>query len=118
MGVPIAPDSVFLDRWSMGNVAAFSINDSEIILGGSSYVTVKFGTTGVTNELATITGGTNGAIIFIKNVAVITVKDQTGNIKLAGGADFSMALGATHCTLILLFDGTNWLEMGRGTDVA
>jgi hypothetical protein len=117
LGVPIGPDGALIDRWYMGASASVPVNDSEIILTTSSYVQIKLGTTGVTNELATITGGTDGAIIFIKNLADITVKDQTGNIKLAGGADFYMDFSSTHCTLTLFFDGTNWLEMGRGTDV-
>ena len=117
MGAPVAPDGVLLESWRLGNVAIIPVNDSEIILTGSSYVVVKLGTTGVTNEISTITGGTDGAIIFIANIANITVKDQTGNIKLAGGADFYMDFSSTHCTLTLFFNGTNWLELARGTDV-
>ena len=117
MGVPVAPDGVLIDRWYMGEVAQVPVNNAEIILTTSSYVNIKLGTTGVTNEIETITGGTDGAIIFIKNTGDITVKDQIGNIKLAGGADFYMDYSSTHCTLTLFFDGTNWLEMGRGTDV-
>ena len=113
-----APDGVLIDRWFMGNVANIPINNSEIILTGSSYVNISFGTVGTTNELETITDGTDGAIIFVVNKADITIKDQVGNIKLIGGIDFYMDLdGGTHCTLVLFFDGTNWLEMGRGTDV-
>jgi hypothetical protein len=117
IGISFAPDGVLLDRWAMGNVAAIQINNSEAILTESSYFNLEFGTVGTTNELETITGGTDGAIIFIVNRADITIKDQVGNIKLAGGADFYMDYSPTHCTLTLLFDGTNWLEMGRGTDV-
>lgn len=117
MGAPVAPDGVLIDRCWLGYQSTLSVNNSEIILTKSSYVNIKFGTVGVTNELETITGGTDGAVIFIKNIADITIKDQVDNIKLAGGADFYMDFSSTHCTLILLFDGTNWLEMGRGTDV-
>jgi hypothetical protein len=118
VGAPVAPDGVYVDRWYMGSTASVPINNAEIILTTSSWVLIKYGTVGVTNELETITGGTSGAIIFVTNSgANITIKDQVGNIKLAGGVDFYMAFGSTHCTLTLFFDGTNWLEMGRATDV-
>lgn len=117
IGVPTPPDGVLIDRWYVAGGAAVGVNDSELILFTSSYIQIKLGTVGVTNEIETITGGTDGAIIFIKNVADITIKDQVGNIKLVGGADFYMDFGSTHCTLTLFFNGTNWLEMCRGTDM-
>ena len=117
IAAPAAPDAALIERWFMGGGAGVPVNNSEIILTVSSYVNIVLGTVGTTNEIETITGGTDGAIIFIKNTADITIKDQLDNIKLAGGADFYMDFGSTHCTLTLFFDGTNWLEIGRGTDV-
>jgi hypothetical protein len=119
LGASPAPDRVLLDWWHLGSdtIGNVAINDSAIELSTASRVTVVKGSSGVTDELATINGGNSGAFIWVINIADITAKHGTGNIKLAGGADFYMDFGATQCTLTLLFDGTNWLEVSRATDI-
>lgn len=68
------------------------------------------------DNLSTITAGTSvrsGHLLILQpaNVAhVVTVKDNVGNVKLAGG-DFAMN-NANH-RLALLYDGTNWTEIAR-----
>ena len=114
IGVSYAPDSVLVDWWNCPSFTA-QINNATIAISGSSWVSVSRGSTGVVDELETITGGVNGAVIFIKNAADFTVRDGVGNLKLAG--DFVMDTpGSAKSTLTLLFDGTNWLEISRTDD--
>lgn len=117
MGASPAPDGVLFDRWNLGNGGTIPVDDSTVPVGIASTFLIKLGTVPTTNELATITGGTSGSFITIRNVADITMKHGTGNIKLAGGADFYMDFGSTHCTITLYFDGTDWLEISRATDI-
>lgn len=117
IGVNPSSDVLLVDWMYLGNGGNLAINDSAIDIGGGCSFTISKGTVGITDELATINDGTSGAIVFIRNMADITVKDGTGNIKLAGG-DFYMDFSSTQCTLTLFFDGTDWLEVCRATDVS
>ena len=71
-----------------------------------------------TDDLSTITAGSGVAAGFVlvlraENVArVVTVKDSVGNILLSGDC----VLSATDRTLTLLYDGTNWRELGRSVN--
>lgn len=68
-----------------------------------------------TDNLATISGGTDGDWMVIKpeNVArVVTVQDGVGNIKMAHG-DYAMS--ADDYWLLLIFDGTNWYGLPFNT---
>jgi len=70
------------------------------------------------DTLVTIQGGNAGELLIIRpddDAATITVAD-TGNIILAGDADFVMSDIAD--TMFLLFDGTNWLELSRSSNHA
>jgi hypothetical protein len=116
IGASPAPDSVLFDFWSAGYGGSMPIDNATMDIGTASSFTMRNGSAGVTDELETINGGTSGAFIVLRNVDDITVKDGVGNIKLAGG-DFYMDDSSTECTLILLFDGTDWLEVSRGTDI-
>ncbi len=67
-----------------------------------------------TDDLDIINGGTDGTYLLIlaKNAArTIAVKHGTGNLLLAGGADFS--LDTVSDTLFLYKLGTNWIEIAR-----
>ncbi len=67
------------------------------------------------DDLDTITAGTglsDGFVLILRpaNVArVVTVKDGSGNLLLNG----DYVLNATDRTLTLVYDGTNWREVGR-----
>jgi hypothetical protein len=63
------------------------------------------------DDLDTIDGGYIGQIIAVRGVSaarVVTVKDGTGNLLTAG--DF--VLDATADTLLLMYDGINWRQIG------
>ena len=120
IGASPAPDGVLVDWWYLGGGTLLSINDSAIDIETAlaASLSINKGSTGITDELATISNGISGAFIFIRCLADITAKHGTGNIKLAGGVDFYMDSGPTQCTLTLFFDGANWLEVSRGTDLS
>lgn len=66
------------------------------------------------DDLDTITAGSGigaGSLLLLTaaNVAhVVTVKDSTGNVKLAGG---DVALNSAKRSLLLSYDGTNWIQV-------
>jgi hypothetical protein len=60
--------------------------------------------------ITTFDGGATGDVIYIKfNNANTTIQDNTG-IQLAGGANKNFN---SDDVLVLLHDGTNWLEVSR-----
>ena len=72
---------------------------------------------GAADDLVTITAATDGQILLLRPTSdsvTITVKHGTGNIFLTGAADF--ALDSDKDRLLLVADGTNWLEIGRGAN--
>ena len=75
-----------------------------------------------TDDLHTISGGVEGDILILySNITTrdTTVKDQTtlgsGNINLAGGADFS--LSHPYDKLVLIFRAVQWDELTRSNNL-
>jgi len=66
-----------------------------------------------TDDLDTINGGNTGCLLVVKAVntaRTVVVKNGTGNIQLTKtGGDIS--LDNTEKAVILLYDGSNWLEL-------
>lgn len=75
---------------------------------------VLLGSTG-TDDLETISGGSIGRLLILVGPASgnVTVKSAVNNIRLASGTDFSMD---SDDTLMLMYDGINWLEISRSTN--
>ncbi len=71
---------------------------------------------GVTDDLATITGGDTGWLLAIAADAgdTITVKNGTDNIVITGGYDFVLS---GDRVLLLIKDETNWIDIAPGTMV-
>lgn len=68
----------------------------------------------LSDNLVTINGGSTGMILVIQAqdaARTITVEHGTGNIQLNGAANF--ALDNVVNTLSLIYNGTNWCEIGR-----
>jgi hypothetical protein len=87
---------------------------SGVITATRSYHLIA-GEGGMADDLVTINGGETGDILVISasdDAVTITVKDDDGNIKLAG-ADTDFALDDLDDTLMLIFDGTNWLQIAQ-----
>lgn len=70
--------------------------------------------TGSADNLATINGGFDGALLVLSGTAAktITVKDGTGNLKLAGDC----VLDNFDDTLTLIKRGSDWLELARSNN--
>lgn len=72
------------------------------------------------DDLDTITAGSGvaeGSFLYLhaENVArVVTLKDGSGNLLLAG----DYALSATDRTILLRYDGTNWREVARSVNTS
>jgi len=72
-----------------------------------------------TDDLDSITGGAQGEFIVLKaanSARTVVVKHATGNLRLDGLVDFS--LDNADDSLLLMSDGTNWLEMSRSSNGA
>ena len=107
--------------WGPAYIKAVSLLDASELTIASGAVVVTQGYHKIDTEAdaasddldtLTATGLTAGFITVLRaeNVArVVTLKDGTGNLLLAG--DYAMS--ATDRTITLLFDGTNWRELAR-----
>lgn len=65
-----------------------------------------------TDDLTDINGGTAGDIVILRaanNSRDPTLKDGSGNLRIAG--DFTLT--NSQDTILLLFDGSNWIELSR-----
>jgi hypothetical protein len=69
-----------------------------------------------TDDLDTISGGVTGQRLICTTTSAtrdVTLKDGIGNLRLNG--DF--VIGATSDTISLYYNGTNWLEVARSTNL-
>ncbi len=91
---------------------SYTIATGAITITRAGYFNIDTEASAASDDLDTISGGTNGDIIVIRaanGARTVVVKDSTGNIRTAG--DFSM--DSTDDRITLIFDGTNWAEIGR-----
>ena len=107
---------------NLTNIGMLNLNDATRLLIASDIITVTQsfhtvdGAGATDDDLVTINGGTAGDKITLKpddDAVTITIVD-TGNIILAGDADFVMSDIAD--TWEAIFDGTNWLETSRSSN--
>jgi len=88
-----------------------------VITATRSFHSVDTESDASTDDLVTINGGTEGDILFLRadsSARTIVLKDQTGNLRLAG--DFSM--DNDQDTITLHFEDPNWLERARSSNGA
>ncbi len=92
--------------------------DGDFTVTSSYMKVIPFGGAGSTNDaIVNIEGAAEGTVIILRaNATEGTGNDQilitdTGNIILAGAADFAMDNVAD--TWMAIYDGTNWLEISR-----
>jgi len=120
VGIKESAPSVTLQvggNFAMGTGGELTVSTGSVT-ATHSYHTVDTESDASTDDLDTISGGVvAGQIIVIKaeNTArSVVAKDGTGNLKLAG--DFTM--DNTEDTLMLVYDGSNWLEVTRSNNGA
>jgi len=92
--------------------------NGDFTISNSYMKVVPFGGVGATDDgIRNINGGNEGDVIVLRaattasdSIDQITVTD-TGNIVLAGAADFVM--DTVNDTITLIYDGSSWLELSR-----
>lgn len=93
-----------------------TIATGEVTITASSHK-VDTEANAATDDLVTINGGANGDRLILRaasSARTVVCKDQTGNLRLAGNADFS--LDHNHDTIELFYQGSNWLELSRSSN--
>ena len=107
--------------FQVGGSVAFGTGGELTISSGAvtathSYHNIDTESDGGTDDLDTISGGAvAGQILVIRadnGARSVVAKDGTGNLKLAG--DFTM--DNAEDTLMLVYDGSNWLEVTRSNN--
>jgi len=104
------------DRIVLDAGAGLTISGGVITVTGSRHA-VDTEAVAASDNLDTINGGTDGAILVLKaanDARTVVVKDGTGNLQLAG--DFSLTHSADRLTL--MYDGTTWVELARSDNAA
>lgn len=125
-GLTVTNSASFLTCLVKDNIGIATLAlDHNIVSGaftiGLSSVDVVMNTEGgaATDDLDTMTATTNlpkGHIVVLRDNSSsndVTVKHNTGNILLAGGADFTLLTSSYH--IGLQWSGTKWQELWRAT---
>jgi hypothetical protein len=100
-------------RLNLGGTTELTIATGAITLTSSdgSRIRVDTESDAATDDLDTISGGTDGDVIVLRaesSVRTVVVKHNTGNIRLDGSTDKSLT--QVNDRIVLEFDGTNWLQ--------
>ena len=88
---------------------------SGVITVTGNYHTVDTESDAGSDELATINGGVAGQILTLtaaNSARSVVCKDGTGNLKLSG--DFT--LDNAEDTIMLIYNGSNWLELSTANN--
>jgi hypothetical protein len=67
-----------------------------------------------TDDLDTLNGGATGDVVYLRSsndARDITLKHATGNLRLSGGADFTLS-NVNKC-VAFRYDGSVWRELSR-----
>lgn len=104
----------FLNLGAKGPNLTPTANAITVTTGRHSLFTTA--ATAALRTLTTINGGLDGDVIVIQGIAAgsstVPIKDNDGNLKLAG--DFSV--DQLYDTLMLMKDGTIWIELMRSNN--
>ena len=92
--------------------------DTGVVTATKSYHTIDTESDAGGDDLDTISGGTDGDVLILRTVddgRDVVLRDGTGNLILAGGADFT--LDKTHDLITLVsIGGTSWVELSRSNN--
>jgi hypothetical protein len=99
---------------------AATIDAGAVTLQGAHITMLRVDTeaSAATDDLDTISGGFDGQMLTIEttaNARDVTVKNLTGNIALAGGADAALTLVQHSITLVFKSGLSQWCEVSRVT---
>jgi hypothetical protein len=101
-----------LNEFNASPSAVTIASGSVLRIGG--FLTIDTESAASTDDLTSITAGSAGAMVVVRaanDARSVVVKHGTGNIRLAGSADFTLDNSLDRLTL--QFDGTNWIEVAR-----
>ncbi len=93
---------------------------SGVVTATQTYHKIDTESDGATDDLDTINGGSEGDILVLRAEHTdrsVVLKDATGNLQLSG----HLTLDNTQDTAVLVYDGSNWLEITHadsGADIA
>lgn len=115
-----APVNALAGAWHRTNMPPLAVATGKTVIASgvaaprlaTALVVVDTEGLASTDDLDTLVAGFIGQQVTLRSVTnsrVITVKDNTGNIQLAGSAD--RVLDNTRDTVTLMFDGSSWNEM-------
>ena len=104
-----------LGHLSIGEMEEVEINSGTITIAKSS-IYASAGSTGTTNQIWTINGGGAGSIIVLRCLTSTTVRDGTGNLRIAG--DFLLNNPYDALVLMRLTYGGNWVQLARSNNGA
>lgn len=107
------PNYLDMEHLNLGDAELVDINNGAIAIT-KSYVLATAGTTGVTNQIWTITGGDKGSILVLRCATSTTIRDNTANLRLP--SDFVMDHSSDTIVLIRLSSGGNWLQLARANN--
>ena len=103
-------------RWGklFPSITSVTLASDAFTVGTTSGAYAVAPQTGSDDNLATISGAQAGQLIVLTTTStnVITVKHNTGNIKLNGATDFYLT---ANKSLALIYDGTSFHDLGAGT---
>lgn len=107
-----AEKATFTKGLSVGSTASYTIASDAITLTTAGLIQVDTQSAAATDDLSTISGGAEGDIIIVFSADAsrdVTLKDNTGNLRLAG--DFTLSHTQDRITLVKV--SSNWFELAR-----
>ena len=116
-------NNVAIPNGSLSVAGKYNITRGDITIASgaitptTSYVRLDTQSAASSDDLDTINGGAVGDIVILEtriSSRDVVVKDGTGNLGLAGGADFTLVNKSS--TITLIYDGTAWLEISRSSN--
>lgn len=106
-------DMIFEGFLNMGTTLLVTIASGSVLATKSNIGVTSEGGTGTNDDLTTITGGTDGDILMIRNstlgTSTVTVKTGIGNVHL--NSDFPLSSSLRYLTLT--YRNSNWYELSR-----
>jgi hypothetical protein len=109
-----AGDSAKIGRLNLGPEVQLPISANAILITTSFHSILSFASASE-RQLHTINGGDDGDVLVLTGTDAggsISVRDNTGNLRLAG----NNSLSSDADTIVLLKMGTVWIELARSNN--
>ena len=113
----INPDNVTIENFLILPTDAATIDAAGAITATASHMVIDTFGGAATDNLDTINGGVNGAILIVRSTDSArdpTLRDGVGNLVMEGAVDFTLTNSRDTITFIYLAVG--WLELSRSNN--